>query len=636
MRGRKLAKLVFLSLLALVSVGCSKDKKDQEKYEEKYEEKDTEANDIMRECSLTEENVKLLGRTYLHQEVLWLAYSATGVEFKFNGTECSIDFVGDNMATGIGEDIHRAKVGIYVNEELLLTEYIDAAKKSIDVFKSDVAKDVTVRIVKLSETTDSTVGIESVRVVGTSIKKTQEKDLKIEFIGDSITCGYGVEAGLESTYSTKNENATKAYAYQTAKALNADYSLVSISGYGIISGWTDTGVKNEESLILPYYEKIGRSYGRIAAQISPETIPWDFTKFVPDVIVINLGTNDASYCGSDVSRCKEYEAGYKDFIKAVRGLNPNAKIICSLGIMGDSLYPYLENAVSDYKSESKDDNILTLKFDVQLEADGYGVDYHPSQVTHTKAALKLANFIKAELALDVNVEETLKLEDALVDDIDTSWIDPSKKLVALTFDDGPVDWKEDSTAMQILKTLKQYGQHATFFYNGMNINPINKQEILFAKELGCEIANHTWSHLDMTSLSQEKMKKEVDDTSAVLSNITGQSSFLFRLPYLTFNETVLETVDAPCIGCCVDTRDYSSEATKESIINSILEAHEKGTLANSILLLHEPYEKTKEAVAEIVPKLLKEGYQLVTVSELAKMNGISLKPGVIYSKLEKN
>jgi peptidoglycan/xylan/chitin deacetylase (PgdA/CDA1 family) len=428
----------------------------------------------------------------------------------------------------------------------------------------------------------------------------------------------------------------KAYAYQTAKALNADYSLVSISGYGVISGWTGTGVKNEESLILPYYDKIGRSYGRIASQIAPETIPWDFAKFVPDVIVINLGTNDASYCGTDVSRCEEYEAGYVDFIKAVRGYNPNAKIICTLGIMGDSLFPYLESAVKTYQSETKDDNIVTMKFDVQLEADGYAVDYHPSQVTHMKAASKLANFIKAELGLSVNVEENLKNENVIGEDVDTSWIDPSKKLLAVTFDDGPVDWQEDSTAMKILKTFEEYGQRATFFYNGMNINPDNSKEILFAQELGCEIANHTWSHHDMTSLTEIKMKEEVDKTSAVLSKVTGQTTFLLRLPYLSYNDTVLATVDAPCISCCVDTRDYSDEATKESIVKSVLDAHEKGTLANSVILLHEPYEKTQEAVAEIVPKLIEEGYQLVTVSELAATNGVILTSGQVYTKLEKN
>jgi peptidoglycan/xylan/chitin deacetylase (PgdA/CDA1 family) len=296
----------------------------------------------------------------------------------------------------------------------------------------------------------------------------------------------------------------------------------------------------------------------------------------------------------------------------------------------------LENAVEKYKSETKDDNIATMKFDVQLETDGYAVDYHPSELTHTKAATILADFIQSLLGLEGNVDEKLKVGDTNGGVIDTSWIDPNKKLVAITFDDGPVDWEDDSTAMKILKTFEEYGQHATFFYNGKNINPNNSKEILYAQELGCEIANHTWSHLDLTSLTEAKMKEEVDKTSAILSKVTGQDTFLLRLPYLSYNDTVLATVNAPCISCCVDTRDYSDEATKESIVKSILDAHEKGILANSVILLHEPYEKTQEAVTEIVPKLVKEGYQLVTVSELATMNVVTLTSGQVYTKIQNN
>lgn len=352
---------------------------------------------MVRKYSLSEKNAKLLGRTYLYQDILWLAYSASGAEFAFQGTECLIELVGDDMATAVGEEIHRARVAIYVNNELVVDDLVDARNKNYQVLKSEVAKEVTIRIVKLSETTDSTVGIGVVEIVGTPIQKTKEKARKIEFIGDSITCGYGVEGELGGIYSTSNENAMKAYAYQTALTLDADYSLVCISGYGIVSGYTGNGIKNETQLILPYYDKIGMSYGAIASQIPPQTIDWDFAKFIPDLIVINLGTNDASYCGTDVKRCREFELGYLEFIKLVRGKNPSAKIICTLGIMGDFLYSYLEKAVIAYKEETKDKNIVTLKFEVQLEEDGYAVDSHPCIVTHTKAAFKLANFMKSLL-----------------------------------------------------------------------------------------------------------------------------------------------------------------------------------------------------------------------------------------------
>lgn len=218
--------------------------------------------------------------------------------------------------------------------------------------------------------------------------------------------------------------------------------------------------------------------------------------------------------------------------------------------------------------------------------------------------------------------------------VDTSWIHPDKKLVALTFDDGPVDWSEDSTAMKILKTLKEYGQHATFFYNGKQINEKSSKEILFAQEIGCEIGNHTWSHLFLTKLSEDEILSEVNRNTDILKSITGQTPFLFRVPYLDYNETVLSTVKAPFINCSVDSKDWN-KASKEEIVNNIIDAHNNGTLENSIVLLHETYETTQKAIEEIIPKLIKEGYQVVTVSELAKMNGVELVPGQVYDKLER-
>lgn len=214
-----------------------------------------------------------------------------------------------------------------------------------------------------------------------------------------------------------------------------------------------------------------------------------------------------------------------------------------------------------------------------------------------------------------------------------SQIDPNAKLLALTFDDGPVEWDENSTAMKILHTFKEYGQRATFFYVGQNINPINSKEILYAQEIGCEIANHTWSHPNLTTLSKEEVMDQVNKTSEALSQLTGQSSFLFRLPYLSYNDQVLSLVNAPCIQCSVDTFDWN-QAKKEEIIDHILAAHHKGILENSIVLLHEPYQATQEAIAHLVPQLIEEGYQLVTVSELAAARGVTLTKGQVYQRFD--
>lgn len=207
-----------------------------------------------------------------------------------------------------------------------------------------------------------------------------------------------------------------------------------------------------------------------------------------------------------------------------------------------------------------------------------------------------------------------------------------KKLVAFTFDDGPVTWNEESSAMSILHTLHKYKQRATFFYVGQNINEENKQEILYAKSIGCEIGNHGFSHSPFPEMSENEMKEEVSKTSEKLLEITGESSFLTRLPYLSYDEKVLMNIDSPIISCSVDSRDWD-KATTEEMIATIMDAAESGALNNSIVLMHEPYMTTASAVEYLVPALIKEGYQIVTVSELAGMREMTLKKHHVYSRM---
>ena len=189
---------------------------------------------------------------------------------------------------------------------------------------------------------------------------------------------------------------TKAYAYRTAKALDVDYSMVSYSGYGIISGYTGDGVRNANELVPPYYENPAFTYGAFGDK-KPQELRWDFTVRQPDLIVLNLGTNDDSFCLEDEEKRAEYCEKYVDFLKVVRKNNPSAKIVCSLGIMTDRLCPYVEKAAAEYTSQTGDENISTFRFDVQLLEDGYSANYHPTAATHKKAAEKLTAYLKTIL-----------------------------------------------------------------------------------------------------------------------------------------------------------------------------------------------------------------------------------------------
>lgn len=207
-----------------------------------------------------------------------------------------------------------------------------------------------------------------------------------------------------------------------------------------------------------------------------------------------------------------------------------------------------------------------------------------------------------------------------------------EKLVAFTFDDGPVEYAEDSSAMNILHTLEKYGQRATFFYVGQQMNEGNRKEIEFAQSLGCEAANHSFTHCFLTERTEEEIREEFAKTTKLIEEVTGKTPRLARIPYLAQNETVLAATDYPMIACSVDSRDWDHVST-EVIIERIMAAEEKGELANAVVLLHEPYRTTERAVETLIPALLEKGYRFVTVSELAEHNGIELEKHKIYEHM---
>ena len=366
------------------------------------EEAMEEEHDMTVETTYTAsaENVKYLGRTYFSEDKLYCALSGSGAEFSFNGTKCVIKIKGDSTCMGgAAQADNQARVAIYVNGERVVDDMVDQLIEEYTVFESETAQDVTVSVVKLSESPMSTIAIEQINVTGTVIKPTAEKDLLIEFIGDSITCGYGSDDPVkENHFSTKTEDVTKAYAYKTAQALNADYSMVSFSGYGIISGYSTNDKPVTAQTVPQFYTKLGYSWSS-NGDFKPSNVEWDFTKRQPDVIVVNLGTNDDSYTKTEIDRREAYAAEYVTFLKLIREKNPDAKIVCTLGIMGDRLFDMVQLAADNYKAETGDNNIYTMKFDVQNPDDGYSADWHPSVTTHDKAAAKLTAELKSILGI---------------------------------------------------------------------------------------------------------------------------------------------------------------------------------------------------------------------------------------------
>lgn len=379
----------ILSLVCAVAIGCSCLTACGDK-----DENNSKGQEEMGPVVLTNKNVKLVGRTELIDDTLWLAFSGTGAEFNYEGKKLDITFVGDGAAFG-GEE-NMARVAVYVDGERVVDELINEKEKTVTAFENTESKNVKVQIIKLSETAMSTVGVKPITLAdGEKITPASEKEHKIEFIGDSITCGYGVDdEDRDHHFVTGTEDVTKAYAYKTAQKLNADYSMVSISGYGIISGYTGNGQKVSVQTIPQYYDKLGFSYQSFDETTTPQSVEWDFANYTPDVIVINLGTNDNSYVSGKSDRKKEYYDGYTAFLKTVREKNPDAEIFCVLGLMGSELYNTIEDVVYDYTKETGDAKVHAFKLPTQDASLGYAADWHPVEANHEIASEAMAEEIK--------------------------------------------------------------------------------------------------------------------------------------------------------------------------------------------------------------------------------------------------
>ena len=350
---------------------------------------------------VNEQNVKLTGRgIYDEDNNFWCALSGSGFECHFKGKALTIKLVGDHASEIPDNDANWVRYAVYVNGIRTVEGLLDSVIKTVPVIcGTELSKEVEadIKFIKLSECAMSTLGICPIECDGV-ITPAPAKPLKLEFIGDSITCGYGVdEYDPERHFKTATEDFTKAYAYKTAKLLNADLRAFSISGWGIISGYTDNDEPRPEQKLPPYYTKTGFSYGKYDDRdgLAPQDIDHDFGKYVPDMVVINLGTNDSSYCKTNEERLALYTEKYADFLDIVHKCNPSAKLLCCLGIMGTGNCEAMEKAVEIFRKRSGFEQIYTMRFAEQDAKLGYGADWHPSPATHDKAAEALAERIRS-------------------------------------------------------------------------------------------------------------------------------------------------------------------------------------------------------------------------------------------------
>ena len=215
------------------------------------------------------------------------------------------------------------------------------------------------------------------------VQRPAKPERKIEFYGDSITCGMGNECADEAEDEDNSKrNNFLAYGAITARNLNAEYSCIAKSGIGIMISWFD--------MTMPeYYDRLDPS---------DQTSRWDFSRWTPDVVVINLFQNDSWLIErlDPVPEGSEIVDAYVDFLKRIRNHYPKAHIFCVLGSMdatrdGSPWPDYVESAVDRFGRQNNDQKIYTTFF----EYDGF--DKHPRVRHHQKMALELTSFIEEKI-----------------------------------------------------------------------------------------------------------------------------------------------------------------------------------------------------------------------------------------------
>jgi lysophospholipase L1-like esterase len=317
-------------------------------------------------------------------------FPGVSVRIKFEGTElrATIDDSGAGTATTTnyldvvvdgGDPVAFEVTG--ASTEYVLAEGLSEGEHEVLLWKR-------------TEASVGTMQIQGFRLRGDTLLPAQGPSRRLEFIGDSVTCGYGNEVSTTTPddfpFTSANENSHLAYGAVTASLLSAEYMGVSYSGRGMSRN---------------YAGGAGETVPQFYLDILPDsgTAPaWDPSRYLPDAVIINVGTNDFSTEGFDTDA---YTQAYSEFLASLRGYYPSALFVAAIGPMLTDSYPPgamslsnaqqgIQDAIAAREAEG-DANIVFVNFPAQSSP--YGEDWHPTVGTHASMAEQLAEVLRGEL-----------------------------------------------------------------------------------------------------------------------------------------------------------------------------------------------------------------------------------------------
>lgn len=335
-------------------------------------------------------HMNILGRTTGRRSPLTLFWTGSGLEWQAKGSELWVEVESDYSTL-------EPWVSVVINGCPVSRQMVVRGRQWLCLFRGmnrDRVKHV--RLVKdtqaMSGDPACMLNIHAVRFDGEFLP-VPKRDFKLEFIGDSITSGEGaIGATTEEDWIPMWFSGIHNYAALTAEALHADFRILSQSGWGVLTSWD-----NDPACNMPqYYEQVcglltGEKHKALGADEHH-----DFAAWQPDVIVVNLGTNDGNAyqtTGRSSQYLEAFESAIQHFLAKLRRYNPKAHIVWVYGMLGLVMMPAICRAVDRYQRASGDQRVSVFQLP-STNPDTVGARMHPGRLAHEKAAAQLAPYLK--------------------------------------------------------------------------------------------------------------------------------------------------------------------------------------------------------------------------------------------------
>ncbi len=337
--------------------------------------------------------LKVRGRCGKEEGALVLFWQGSGPEIRFRGSSIKAEMDAEYGNLELWLDV-------FVDGERLSRFPLSRERREYTLVQNlDPMKETVVRIARntqnMPEDSVSLIRIYTLDVDGEILTPPSYK-YSLEFIGDSITSGEGCGLTNREEWIPAVFDNANSYSCYTADLLNAEYSIVSQSGWGLYASWDGNPACN----IPDVYPRLCGSQRSERGRAIGCQEPWDFASAQKDAVIINLGTNDQSAMGTGKWEKEEYEKLFRAqgirFLKELRGFYPQAHLVWAYGMLGREMQDLIREFLEEYKKETGDQKVSFLLLP-DSAPDYLGVRFHPTPEGHKMAAKVLEEYLKSIL-----------------------------------------------------------------------------------------------------------------------------------------------------------------------------------------------------------------------------------------------